>query len=1057
VPQGLVVRLYEHYHFQGRFIDIKEDTPAVSQFWNDRTSSIIVYGDDEQPPVTREVMIFEHANHTGRFQILPEGSYDLAQILIGNDTLSSALVPSGMKLRLYEHANFQGAFIDIREDTKAVSLDWNDRASSIVVTADFPENEVVVSREYIPTERGKPPSKKIAEEIGAKLPVPGIQKVHPRSNKPLTFNAAALKRIRARGLLHFAFLGPLATFLDRLDTVHTQLGGHDFGGAETAIGAIPDPITLPNITVEAIEEAFAGNNLPYMEIILRGPANEPNDEIIFHTLEGYRGFVLDARAALELVAGGRERDFRLNLLKGEINFGRGDFKAAISFYDTLLTATPFDDPRHKFLALRAGFAHLGHGDSIFRKSRSASHDLSEAVKEYDEAIRVVAENAVSLENPLAKEIVDYANQKKSKIEGGFNFLGLTDGFVPIETVEFLRERTHAHLAIAKQAAHDFETYLEKANALEDVEAELGLELNTAEKSLEIAVERIQNAEDKIRDTNEALEDLADKQDFLTAEAVVFGIESFIQAAQFSIQDASSGGTGGGGEGGANGLEAVDGFSRRIISFFARANELSHQKARAEIQRRIAEREKAIEMLQRDIVELRRDFVEDKLRTTQGRDLNKDLYYKLANFFAQLTARHIEVALQFAYLFERAVAFRFRKPDLRVLPNFDFNNSSTEGIMVGGRKLESIVALIEDEAVPASEIDSFPLDISLRARYPIEFSLFQQTGRMEFALSLYDLDKARPGTYNRRIIAVAVQPIGLIPPTGYSGTLTHPGTFLIRDLVSTLDTATQRFIPTDERLAAAFAELQDGKVPGAAVDGVVPFQLDPDTKQLSVETEELIEVGSPQASTVKLFERYGAATLWTLELSGLDPRQLTDIRFKLRLEHPETEPDLRQKVEKLIQAYEVELATANGLDTALDRITAVSMRDQFRDEFLQLATGEASFELKQLHFPFGLTDLKVKTVITQAIDFNQDGAPGVQLKIAKDSTVFTLDRTTGANGFSEDITGNIPVLEQAERFPVLGTWHIQLSDPEQFDQVFRNPEALKEGDLLFFFVYEFKEV
>jgi hypothetical protein len=49
------------------------------------------------------------------------------------------------------------------------------------------------------------------------------------------------------------------------------------------------------------------------------------------------------------------------------------------------------------------------------------------------------------------------------------------------------------------------------------------------------------------------------------------------------------------------------------------------------------------------------------------------------------------------------------------------------------------------------------------------------------------------------------------------------------------------------------------------------------------------------------------------------------------------------------------------------------------------------------------------------------------------------------------------LEQAERFPVLGTWHIQLSDPEQFDQVFRNPEALKEGDLLFFFVYEFKEV
>ncbi len=155
VPQGLVVRLYEHYHFQGRFIDIKQDTPTISQFWNDRASSIIVYGEDEQPPVTKEVMIFEHANHVGKSQILQKGEYDVPQILIGNDTLSSALVPSGMKLRLYEHANFQGAFIDIREDTRAVSLEWNDRASSIVVMPDFPENEVEVSRAYIPTEGGR--------------------------------------------------------------------------------------------------------------------------------------------------------------------------------------------------------------------------------------------------------------------------------------------------------------------------------------------------------------------------------------------------------------------------------------------------------------------------------------------------------------------------------------------------------------------------------------------------------------------------------------------------------------------------------------------------------------------------------------------------------------------------------------------------------------------------------------------------------------------------------------------------------------------------------------
>jgi hypothetical protein len=133
VPQGLVARLYDHYHFQGRFIDIKEDTPVISQFWNDRTSSIIVYGEAEQPPVIKEVMIFEHANYAGKSQTLQKGKYDTAQITIGNDSLSSALVPYGMVLRLYEHANFQGAFIDIRDDTLAVSMDWNDRTSSIIV------------------------------------------------------------------------------------------------------------------------------------------------------------------------------------------------------------------------------------------------------------------------------------------------------------------------------------------------------------------------------------------------------------------------------------------------------------------------------------------------------------------------------------------------------------------------------------------------------------------------------------------------------------------------------------------------------------------------------------------------------------------------------------------------------------------------------------------------------------------------------------------------------------------------------------------------------------
>jgi len=81
------------------------------------------------------VTIYEHANFQGRSQVLTKGQYDnaLGQISIGNDSLSSIKVSQGLVARLYEHFLFRGEFIDIRADTPAINLPWNDRASSIVV------------------------------------------------------------------------------------------------------------------------------------------------------------------------------------------------------------------------------------------------------------------------------------------------------------------------------------------------------------------------------------------------------------------------------------------------------------------------------------------------------------------------------------------------------------------------------------------------------------------------------------------------------------------------------------------------------------------------------------------------------------------------------------------------------------------------------------------------------------------------------------------------------------------------------------------------------------
>ena len=95
------------------------------------------------------VTIYEHANFQGRFQVLTKGQYDnaLGQISIGNDSLSSIKVSQGLVARLYEHFLFRGAFIDIQANTPAITLPWNDRASSIVV---YDEGQQPVIKPYGP-------------------------------------------------------------------------------------------------------------------------------------------------------------------------------------------------------------------------------------------------------------------------------------------------------------------------------------------------------------------------------------------------------------------------------------------------------------------------------------------------------------------------------------------------------------------------------------------------------------------------------------------------------------------------------------------------------------------------------------------------------------------------------------------------------------------------------------------------------------------------------------------------------------------------------------------
>ncbi len=83
--------------------------------------------------MSNKVVIYEDANYQGVSKELGEGSYDVNNLGIANDRLSSLKVPAGMKVTLYEHAGFSGQTKIFTQDASYVGDDFNDLTSSIKV------------------------------------------------------------------------------------------------------------------------------------------------------------------------------------------------------------------------------------------------------------------------------------------------------------------------------------------------------------------------------------------------------------------------------------------------------------------------------------------------------------------------------------------------------------------------------------------------------------------------------------------------------------------------------------------------------------------------------------------------------------------------------------------------------------------------------------------------------------------------------------------------------------------------------------------------------------
>jgi hypothetical protein len=901
----------------------------------------------------------------------------------------------------------------------------------------FPENELEILPDYVPAELQQliTTMRTAVEKTG--LTTQGTVD-EDRPNGKLVVDVLAARRRVVRFFTHPAF----DSTRQSLAQVARDFQTREFHTARVDLDRIAAIATnVTSVNGSTFSTALRSTPIKYTEIRLK-PANTPDGFIevrVSATLKAYTGPKPNLGQLGQIllyhdfISGKPERAFRLGLLEAERLFGLREFDRAVTQYSALLaSAGGLTLERRKFLALRSALATLASSDQRFRKSRApADEERASITAQYDAAVQLVVAHGVSSLNPLRQQIEAYAQVQKSKLEAGFNVLGFKDSYVPILRPEFLLQKAGERIGAAKDAVRQFIDFRGKANQLDDQEAELLLSEQIGKLTQQIAQERVGVADSQTRLADERIAAIREQLDSLLRNSILSATGGILDAMASAMFD---------GKGTTSGLiESGNGVLSSIVGYFARQQELENQLRVAEIERSIAQREANIARLEQEIAALRKQFVQDRLAALGSRILNADLFYALANLFESLAETNVDVAIRWAYLYERAVAFKKLKPDLLII-GMDYRKAvaGLDTIVPAPDLLANDLTRVSDVDVPETQEQLLTENpISLRLSYPIEFSQFLQTGKMHFAISLYDLDKKRPGVFKRRLQKVIVRVLGLIPQTGFGGRLIHHGFFLLRDGATTLTAS--RLVPTQEEFASAFSNLQAGKAQGDPIGGVIPYLLDADRQEISsAPTAE----GNPEPAAFALFEGKGETGRWTLEIDNMDLRLISDVLLTFVISFPESSAEVQQRVEDLIKTYEAELAAGD----ALDKTAAFSLRQQFPDSFDQLATGQASFPLQDSDFPPDITDLKVKAIVGQAVDADGKGVEGIAIDFHKQDTSFLQSKTTSAGGFTEEVSTPIPFIASEFRVPIQGAWTIHLPDPGQFGLL---------NDLRLFLVYEFK--
>ena len=133
VKIGYQITIFEKKDYKGKKITLTSDFANLKKVkFNDKISSIIIEKYDRNSDAGS---IYDDIDYEGTMYNLKVGNYNnLKEQTWLNDKATSIKVASGFKIIAFEHYDFKGKSLVIKEDQANLkTLDWNDKISSLKV------------------------------------------------------------------------------------------------------------------------------------------------------------------------------------------------------------------------------------------------------------------------------------------------------------------------------------------------------------------------------------------------------------------------------------------------------------------------------------------------------------------------------------------------------------------------------------------------------------------------------------------------------------------------------------------------------------------------------------------------------------------------------------------------------------------------------------------------------------------------------------------------------------------------------------------------------------